>query len=702
MEYFKVGTEFSSFAEIKSRIELLQNTTYAQFYIKDSRTIESDLKRRVTRRFVKPELKYVNLTFLCIAAGKFKSKSKGSRPNQKTFKQDCQAGIKLSVSKDGNTLKVISFIEDHNHECTKLGFESLPQQRRLSEAVREEAVKLFEMDCNRKQVQNHLQKITGKVIIRRDITNIKQQFMKDKTKKSNVEEVVKKLNRIQGSTTKVSVDDDYNLLGIYYQDKVMKEAFAAFPEIVFIDAVATYKLDELKMPFNLYIIVGEDGNGQSEVFATFLVSSDAKHVISKMIQTFKCHNPNWSKVKSIMTDKDFTKRHILGNEFPEANIMICLFHVFRVIQREITTKMGINLTERNICLEIIQKMVHANSEEIYEAAYEALKMTRLSCVIQYFEKNWHGSHHEWVEGFKGDDLTFLNRINNKLKTLSQLVNEVCQQQSSLHQFYCDFLFFLKSTRQVHDSNSLNNVGHTWSVGICRTGSAEEKYKALLTPYAFMYVMQQLEELPNNVIVVEEHPDGRYSIELESSHLNVSTSDCECVFRSAMQLPCRHIFAVRSIEGQDLFDEELCNPRWSIEYYKEKHALNDEIESSIYNLDNEVVEEAQQEVTIITQAEKYHKAFMVCENLSTLVSKSPSDQFKYQCDMLQRIYNAWNDGIRVGIHTINDETTGCTDIDVLEQSSIDNENSRINLPLADRKRSANLPISSPSKRTKETT
>ena len=49
------------------------------------------------------------------------------------------------------------------------------------------------------------------------------------------------------------MDEENNLLGIYYQDKPIKIAYDLFPEILFIDD--TYKLNELKMP--LYIMVGE-------------------------------------------------------------------------------------------------------------------------------------------------------------------------------------------------------------------------------------------------------------------------------------------------------------------------------------------------------------------------------------------------------------------------------------------------------------
>ena len=213
-----------------------------------------------------------------------------------------------------------------------------------------------------------------------------------------------------GATAQAVVDDENQLLGIYYQDKAMKDAYDSFPEMIFIDA--TYKVNELKMP--LYVMLGEDGNGESEVFATFLVSNEEKPTIEKMIQIFKSQNPSWTSTKTVMTDKDFVERQVFKEEFPAANLVICLFHSQRSFRREVTTeKMGIRAEERNLCLEIFKKMTYARNEEEYQTLYHSLREMKIPSVLEYFDKNWHEDHHQWVEGLKAASLTFLNRTNNR-------------------------------------------------------------------------------------------------------------------------------------------------------------------------------------------------------------------------------------------------------------------------------------------------
>ena len=125
------------------------------------------------------------------------------------------------------------------------------------------------------------------------------------------------------------VDDDENLLGIYFQDKGMCDTFNAFPEVLFVDA--THKLNEFRMP--LYIFLVEDGNGESDVVGMFLAAKEDASTIEKMIKLFKKYNANWTKISTIMSDKDFNERKVFEKEIPDANLLICLFHVARSFRR---------------------------------------------------------------------------------------------------------------------------------------------------------------------------------------------------------------------------------------------------------------------------------------------------------------------------------------------------------------------------------
>ena len=102
----------------------------------------------------------------------------------------------------------------------------------------------------------------------------------------------------------------------------MKNAFEAFPELLFIDA--TYKLNDLRMPLYLLMIV--DGCGESELVGIFLAADEDADTIREMITFFKKHNSKWQKIECIMSDKDMTERNILIEEIPLKHL--CKFACF--------------------------------------------------------------------------------------------------------------------------------------------------------------------------------------------------------------------------------------------------------------------------------------------------------------------------------------------------------------------------------------
>lgn len=76
---------------------------------------------------------------------------------------------------------------------------------------------------------------------------------------------------------------------------------------MFIDA--TYKLNDLRLPVNLFIV--EDGHGRSEISAVWMVVTKYAASIRQMAKIFKKHNHSWSKTAVIMADKDFIERDAL-------------------------------------------------------------------------------------------------------------------------------------------------------------------------------------------------------------------------------------------------------------------------------------------------------------------------------------------------------------------------------------------------------
>ena len=184
-----------------------------------------------------------------------------------------------------------------------------------------------------------------------------------------------------------------------------------------------------------------------------------EYTVSKMFKFFKTHNSNWEKTQTVITDKDLTERAVLKEEeFPNAALQICMFHVEQSFRREVSMeKMRITSFERN---NILNKCVHSFSEEKYLDNYQLLKSTKLNNVIEYFDQNWHLNRQEWVAGIVLNNLTLLNTTNNRIERLNRDIKTVCMRNASLVDFFKDFLTYLTTHFVERDHVNVRNFQTT--------------------------------------------------------------------------------------------------------------------------------------------------------------------------------------------------------------------------------------------------
>ena len=267
----------------------------------------------------------------------------------------------------------------------------MPRQRLLPGHDLEEIKSAIKLKANNKLLQQKIEQDRGKKVTLKDISNIKYRTRLP-LNRNDLDSVVEFLQKGDSSMDKM-VDEEKNFKGLLYQDTYMRNMYMKFPEVMLVDA--TYKLLDLKIPVYLLLVI--DGNGLSEIIGLFLVEEESKEVISSIVNNFKEKNEAWSKTAVIMSDKDFTERESFSSCFPDAKLLICLYHALRSFRREVTCeKMSISSAERNRVLEIIQSIAYANSEEAYKVNLKILQNTKLHTVVDYFIENWDSIKEQWV------------------------------------------------------------------------------------------------------------------------------------------------------------------------------------------------------------------------------------------------------------------------------------------------------------------
>ena len=72
-----------------------------------------------------------------------------------------------------------------------------------------------------------------------------------------------------------------------------------------------------------------------------------------MMVIFKKEKKNFEKIERFMTDEDFNERNVFKVKFPNTKFLVCLFHICRSFQRDITVKkMKLTEEERTHCLKL--------------------------------------------------------------------------------------------------------------------------------------------------------------------------------------------------------------------------------------------------------------------------------------------------------------------------------------------------------------
>ena len=364
-----------------------------------------------------------------------------------------------------------------------------------------------------------------------------------------------------GASVNILTDVSDVLQGIFFQDQEMKDIFAAYPELVCVDS--TYKLLELRFP--VYVMLIEDGNGLSEVIALFMLLEETAESISAMVNVFKKHNSEWENVRVLMADKDMTERNVFASAFPQAKLLICLYHTFRTFRREVVMdKMGISSGQRALSLELLQQMAYAISEDAYSELYTRFCACVPAIVASYFDANWHPIHDQWVLGMKYASGNFLNNTNNRLESINQKLKSVISRYSSLEEFIEKFFLILRVLRSERDYKAALTVQKVPVIYHSTDSDVLVRYMKHLTHYAYQFVAKQV-EFKEKVVMPDQDAD-EYTLQSSEGEIKVSLESCTCSSHISMKLPCRHIFAVRSKHGLDLFDASLCDRRWTLEYY----------------------------------------------------------------------------------------------------------------------------------------
>ncbi|KAJ0392936.1 hypothetical protein ATCC90586_005107 [Pythium insidiosum] len=103
---------------------------------------------------------------------------------------------------------------------------------------------------------------------------------------------------------------------------------AGFPQLLLVDT--THKTNRYNYQLLTFMVMDEVGNGRSVQHS--VLETNSEWHMHRAVQHFKrAHADSWKLVRVIMVDKDLNEIRVLEKHFPEAQVLICHFHVIKYL-----------------------------------------------------------------------------------------------------------------------------------------------------------------------------------------------------------------------------------------------------------------------------------------------------------------------------------------------------------------------------------
>uniref|UniRef100_A0A2N9IZA1 Protein FAR1-RELATED SEQUENCE n=1 Tax=Fagus sylvatica TaxID=28930 RepID=A0A2N9IZA1_FAGSY len=301
----RVGMEFDSLQQV---IEFYKHYAYSKGF--------ATMTRNSRKKKGFSETSYVNLK--CNREGRYSSLVDDPSKKRSTIKNACEAGIKASMDITDKKWRILSFIEDHNHD--------LSPSVRINSSIKASVVEAggYEnVTYNQRDVRNFLEKERRLKCKEGDGQALHDYFVRMQAKNSNFYHAL-------------DLDDELRVRNVFWVDARSRAAYESFNDVITFDT--TYLTNKYDMPFAPFI--GINHHGESIILGCGLLSSEDTDsfvwVFRQWLQSMCDIAP-----KAIITDQCQAMRRAIEIVFPETVHRWCIWHITMKLPWKSLKKNGI-------------------------------------------------------------------------------------------------------------------------------------------------------------------------------------------------------------------------------------------------------------------------------------------------------------------------------------------------------------------------
>uniref|UniRef100_A0A2N9GD52 Protein FAR1-RELATED SEQUENCE n=1 Tax=Fagus sylvatica TaxID=28930 RepID=A0A2N9GD52_FAGSY len=377
----RVGMEFDSLQQV---IEFYKHYAYSKGFATMTRN------SRKNKGF--SETSYVNLK--CNREGRYSSSVDDPSKKRSTIKNACEAGIKASMDITDKKWRILSFIEDHNHDLSPSKSRHFAAFRHISTDTRR---RLLINDNAGVRINSSIKAsiveaggYENVTYNQRDVRNFLEKERRLKCKEGDGQALHDYFVRMQAKNSNfyhaLDLDDELRVRNVFWVDARSRAAYESFNDVITFDT--TYLTNKYDMPFAPFI--GINHHGESIILGCGLLSSEDTDsfvwVFRQWLQSMCDIAP-----KAIITDQCQAMRRAIEIVFPETVHRWCIWHIMM--------KLPVKLAGLEAYQDIkhLLKAVHDSMEEFEEKWNHTITLHHLE------ENEWLAKLYEererWVPAF---------------------------------------------------------------------------------------------------------------------------------------------------------------------------------------------------------------------------------------------------------------------------------------------------------------
>uniref|UniRef100_A0A2N9HG60 Protein FAR1-RELATED SEQUENCE n=1 Tax=Fagus sylvatica TaxID=28930 RepID=A0A2N9HG60_FAGSY len=261
----RVGMEFDSLQQV---IEFYKHYAYSKGF--------ATMTRNSRKKKGFSETSYVNLK--CNREGRYSSSVDDPSKKRSTIKNACEAGIKASMDITDKKWRILSFIEDHNHDLSPSKSRHFAAFRHISTDTRR---RLLINDNAGVRINSSIKASVVEAggyenvtYNQRDVRNFLEKERRLKCKEGDGQALHDYFVRMQAKNSNfyhaLDLDDELRVQNVFWVDARSRAAYESFNDVITFDT--TYLTNKYDMPFAPFI--GINHHGESIILGCGLLSSE--------------------------------------------------------------------------------------------------------------------------------------------------------------------------------------------------------------------------------------------------------------------------------------------------------------------------------------------------------------------------------------------------------------------------------------------